>query len=86
MNIKKLLKGLLLTSMVLLWTSAGYGEEKKLSDVAELSYVNTGGNTDVTSLSFNNALKYLPSEKASVLWKISHLQAKTEGVVTARKL
>ena len=85
MNTKKLLKGMLLASMVLLWTSAGYGEEKKLSDVAELSYVNTGGNTDVTSLSFNNALKYLPSEKTSVLWKISHLQAKTEGVVTARK-
>lgn len=84
MNRKKLLKGLLLAGMVLLWTSAGYGEEKKLSDVAELSYVNTGGNTDVTSVSFNNALKYVPSKKASVLWKIGHLQAKTSGAVTAR--
>jgi len=34
-----------------------HGAEKRLTDEAELSYVETGGNTDVTNLSAKNLVK-----------------------------
>ena len=44
--------------VVFAMTTGGYAEEKKWSDEAELSFVDTGGNTDVTTLSAKNLLKY----------------------------
>ena len=48
-------------------------QEKKWSDQAELSFVDTGGNTDVTSLSARNLLKYEFSDELQVAWKLGAL-------------
>lgn len=66
--------------------ASGYGEEKKKwSDQAELSFVNTGGNTDVTSLAGKNLLKHAFSEDVVGSWEIAALYGKTEGVKTAER-
>ena len=64
--------------------TAGYAEEKKKwTDQAELSFVDTGGNTDVTSLSAKNLLKYAFAEDLVGSWKLAALYGKTDGVKTA---
>ncbi|MCK5509358.1 MAG: DUF481 domain-containing protein [Desulfobacterales bacterium] len=54
-------------------------QEKKWSDQAELSFVDTGGNTDVTSLSANNLLKYRFSEELQAAWKLGALYGQNDG-------
>jgi putative salt-induced outer membrane protein len=63
--------------------SASVAEEKRLSDEGELSYVNTGGNTEVTTLAVKNLVKYRFSEKLLGSWKVGALSAKTADVKTA---
>ena len=58
-------------------------QEKRWSDQAELSFVDTGGNTEVTSLSAKNLLRYEFSEKFQAAWKLAALYGKTEGEKTA---
>lgn len=43
-------------------------EEKRLSDVAELSFVDTGGNTDNKNLVLVNTLKYRPGGSWQITW------------------
>ena len=54
-------------------------EEKRWSDEAELSFVDTGGNTDVTTLSAKNLLKYQFSEKLQGAWKLGALYGEADG-------
>ena len=74
----------LIISFVLLGIATGvYGEEgkeeKKLSDQAELSFVDTGGNTDVVSLSARNLLKYKFTEKLEGAWEVGALYGESDG-------
>ncbi len=56
-----------------------FAEEKKWSNQAELSYVDTAGNTEVTSLSAKNLLKYKFTEKLQGSWKLGALFGKSDG-------
>lgn len=55
------------------------------TDQAELSYVDTGGNTETTSLSARNTLKGPLSEKLILTWSLSGLLAETDGVTTGEQ-
>jgi len=57
--------------------------EKKWTDEGELSSVNTGGNTNVSTFSAKNLLKYKFSEQLEGSWKASALNSKSEGTKTA---
>ena len=54
-------------------------EEKKWSDEAELSFVDTGGNTEVTTLSAKNLLKYRFTNKLQGAWKLGAVYGKSDG-------
>lgn len=81
------MKILKVTSLVLLSLFLGLATvnaaEKKWSDEGELSSVNTGGNTNVSTFAAKNLVKYKFSEQFEGIWKVSALSSKTEGVKTA---
>ncbi|MDL1967786.1 MAG: DUF481 domain-containing protein [Deltaproteobacteria bacterium] len=54
-------------------------QEKKWSNQAEFSLVDTGGNTDVTSLSAKNLLKYKFSNELQAAWKLGTLYGQSDG-------
>jgi putative salt-induced outer membrane protein len=60
-----------------------YAEEKALSDEGEVSYVQTDGNTKVSSLAAKNLVKYKFTEKLLGSWKAGALRADTNDVKTA---
>jgi len=60
-------------------------DSKSWSDVAELSYVKTGGNTDVQNLLVNNAFKYLFSSKVTGSWNFHILNGETDNTTTAER-
>ncbi len=62
---------------------AAQAQEKKWVNEAELSFVDTGGNTDITSLAAKNLLKYTFSEKLQGAWKLGALYAESDGVKNA---
>jgi len=62
---------------------AVYGEEKKWKDEAELFLVDTGGNTEVMSLSANNTLQYTFDENLKGTWELSALYGESDGVRNA---
>ncbi len=64
---------------------AVYAEPPKVSDTAELSYVDTGGNSELRSLMVNNLLKYPVSERAGIDWKLHALYGETAGVKSAER-
>ena len=67
-----------------LWVSRSYSAETKTwSDTAELSFVKTGGNTDVQNLLFNNGMKYLFAPSVTGTWNLRLLNTETDGVRTA---
>ena len=68
---------------VCVMATAGYAEEKKWNDEAELSYVDTGGNTDLVSLSAKNLLKYTFTDALKGAWKLGALYGKADSVKTA---
>jgi putative salt-induced outer membrane protein len=68
---------------LMILSTGAQAEEKKWSDEAEVSYVDTGGNTETTSLSAKNLLKYTFSEKIEGAWKLAALYAETDGEKTA---
>jgi len=76
MNPLRLLTGLI---VILVVVTAGYAQEKRWTDEAELSFVDTGGNTDVTSLSAKNLLKYEFTEKLQGAWKVGALYGESDG-------
>ncbi len=73
--------------LVLLGLSAPviYAGTPKVSDVAELSYVDTGGNSKLRSLVINNLLKYPVSDKTAIDWKINTLYGETDSVTSAER-
>ena len=78
------LRWLIVTLLICLVSAGAYAEEKsKWADQAELSFVDTGGNTDVTNLAAKNLLKYTFSEDLVGSWKLAALYGKTDGVKTA---
>ena len=60
-------------------------ETPKVSDTAELSYVDTSGNSKLRSLVINNLLKYPVSDKTGIDWKINVLYGETDGVKSAER-
>src|SRR5512143_3288809 len=58
-------------------------EEKALSDEGELSYVQTDGNTKVTTLAAKNLAKYKFSKTLTGNWKIGAMSAETDNEKTA---
>ncbi|MGE5174559.1 MAG: DUF481 domain-containing protein, partial [Betaproteobacteria bacterium] len=56
---------------------------RKWSDEGEVSYVRTGGNTEVTSLAAKNQLKYQFTDKVLVTWKLGVVYGETDKVKTA---
>jgi putative salt-induced outer membrane protein len=80
-GIKSVMVLLVVVSMV----TAVFAEEKKWVEQAELSFVDTGGNTDVVSLSAKNLLKYTFSEKLKGAWKLSALYGESDGVKNAER-
>ena len=59
-------------------------EKKALSDEGEVSYVKTDGNTQVTTLSAKNLLKYQFNEKLLGSWKVGWVMRKRHDVKTAK--
>jgi len=68
---------------VCVMATAGYAEVKKWTDEAELSYVDTGGNTDLVSLSAKNLLKYAFTDALKGAWKLGALYGKADSIKTA---
>lgn len=60
-------------------------EEKPWSDQAELSYIETGGNTDVRTLSAKNLLKYKFTEKLEGSWELGTLYGESDGEKNAER-
>ena len=80
----KRLRWLIIIFLVCLVSTGAYAEEKKKwADQAELTLVDTGGNTDVTSLAAKNLLKYTFSKNLLGSWKLAALYGKTDGVKNA---
>jgi putative salt-induced outer membrane protein len=75
----------LITLICLILPLMAIAEESKWQDEAELSYVNTGGNTEVTSLSGKNKLTYQFTEDFKGQWEVSALYGETEDVKTAER-
>ena len=66
-------------------TLQAWAQPKAWEDSAELSYVQTGGNTDVLTFSAKNKLTYNFSEKWSGMWKVGILYGETDGVKNAER-
>jgi putative salt-induced outer membrane protein len=66
-------------------TGISWANENKWEDTAELSYVQTGGNTDVLTFSGNNSLKYTFSESWTSTWDVGLLYGKTDGDKNAER-
>jgi len=71
--------------MATLVVAAEPAPEKPWSDEAELSYVETGGNSEVKTLSVKNLLKGKLTEALTGSWKIAALRGETAGVLTAER-
>jgi putative salt-induced outer membrane protein len=57
--------------------------EKNWSDQAELSYVETGGNSDTATLSFKNELIIEFSDRLAGIWKLGALSSHNDGIRNA---
>jgi putative salt-induced outer membrane protein len=76
----------LIALVVSLWfVTDVFAETKNWSDVAELSYVQTGGNTKVQTVLLNNTLKYLPTERVIGLWNLNFLYGEIDNEKTAER-
>lgn len=58
---------------------------KPWSDEAELSYVETGGNSDVKTLSAKNLLKVKFTDRITGSWKLAALRGESAGALTAER-
>ena len=59
--------------------------ENNWSDEAELSYVQTGGNSNVKTLSAKNLLKVEFTDRITGSWKLAVLRGEAAGVLTAER-
>ena len=64
---------------IIVLVTESHATEKKWSDEAELAFVDTNGNTDITTLSAKNLLKYKLSEELQAEWKAGALYGETDG-------
>lgn len=71
--------------LFLVLASGVQAEEKKWLDVAELSYVDTSGNTDILSLSAKNVLTSKCTDKITGIWELSVLYGETNDIKTAER-
>ena len=76
---------MLLFVLISAMAQTAFSQEKVWEDTAELSYVQTGGNTEVLTLSGNNSLKYIMSESWKGTWNVGLLYGKTDGVKNAER-
>ncbi len=60
-------------------------EKKSWSNETELSYVETGGNTEVSNLSAKNRLTWQVARKLKLEWSAAALTGKTDGDRTAER-
>lgn len=79
-GIRLILAGLFLLATA---TAAPAEEAKTWHDEAELSFVDTGGNTEVTTLSAKNRLTVPFHERTKVTWKLGALYGKSDGTKNA---
>ncbi len=70
---------IILISCMLGLVPASYARENRFSDEAELSYVDTGGNTSITNLSARNTMSFAFSENLVEIWKIGALYGKSSA-------
>jgi putative salt-induced outer membrane protein len=85
MKLKNYLAVLVSFSMIVFMAGLSMAQERKWEDAAELSYVQTGGNTDVLTFSGNNSLKYAFTENWTSTWDVGLLYGKTDGVKNAER-
>lgn len=78
-------KWITIVCVVTFFSTLVFAEDKKLSDEAELSLVDTGGNTDTTSVSVKNILLYKFNERVDGSWEFSMLYGETDGDKTAEQ-
>lgn len=78
----KIARILLILVVGLSFSDLATANDTLLNDVAEVSFVDTGGNTDTTSLVVKNTLKYQPHEKWQTTWGLKVLFAESDGVKT----
>ena len=71
--------------VVFAMTVGVYAEEKKWNDQAELSFVNMGGNSNVTSLSAKNLVKIKFTEKLVGVWKLGAIYGESDGEKNAER-
>jgi putative salt-induced outer membrane protein len=89
--VKEQMRRLVFVGVFFLFFSAAPGvysqdkDEKRWTDEAELSFVDTGGNTDLMSLSAKNLLTYTFDENLSGMWKLSALYGESDGVKNAER-
>lgn len=62
-----------------------WAEDKAWKDSAELSYVQTGGNTDILTFAGKNTLKYRFSDQWASDWNVGALYGKTDGDKTSER-
>lgn len=62
-----------------------HAEDKTVKNEAELSYVDTSGNTETTTLKAKNTLTWAATEKLNVLWLISALYGESDDVRNAEQ-
>jgi putative salt-induced outer membrane protein len=69
----------IMLALILLSADFGFAEDGKIwKDEAELSYIQTGGNTEVTNLSAKNLLTYQATQKLKLDWSALALFAETK--------
>lgn len=75
----------LFVPIFLIGVTVAHAEEKKWTNEGELSFVKTGGNSDVSTFSLKNLLKYKFSEIFEGGWKVSALNSESNGVRSSEK-
>ncbi|PLX84942.1 MAG: hypothetical protein C0617_06255 [Desulfuromonas sp.] len=67
----------------LLLATTCFAEEPRLKDQAEIAFVSTSGNSEVTTLAAKNTLTYAFSERFLVKWKLLALYSESDGETEA---
>jgi len=80
---KKIKRGSLILLSLLVLATAVHAADKPWKDSGELSYVDTGGNTAVSTLSVKNKLQYKFTDQTEGSGKLGILTGETSGIKTA---
>jgi putative salt-induced outer membrane protein len=78
-------KTLSLMVIILMIVTAVFAEDKKWGNETELSYVDTSGNTEVTTLSAKNLLTYKFSDKLNSAWEAGAFYAENDNVKNSER-